>query len=286
VAPDWLPLLAGVPLGLAAVYVGFRLLRRYGSAVRFRTEPIPPEWWPIVEAQVPIARRLAPADRERLLRYMQLFITERRFEGCGGLELTEEMKVTIAAWACLLVMNSGDSCYPRVTSVLVYPGTFVGRRVSWPGRRHLLAPESEDPERTEPLQGEAWRGGEVILGWANAARGGDDHADGENVVVHEFAHELDFEDGVSNGIPILDGRLAYEEWDAVMTREYDTLRDAVRRGAPPEVISAYGATNPAEYFAVATEAFFERPIELDTQHRPLYRLLRQYYRLDPAKLLA
>ena len=280
--PELLPLALGVPLGLVAVWAGFRLLRSYDSAPRFRREPIPATWWPIVLEHLPLAGALAADERERLLRYTQVFLAEKRFEGCDGLELTEEMKIAIASTACFLIVNSGDSCYPRVTTVLVYPATFIGRRAEWPGRSHRLDVEGEDPTSTVPLEGEAWLGGTVILGWAHVEHGGADPHDGENVVLHEFAHQLDYEDGVSNGIPDLEGRADPVSWEFGMKKEFQALRQAIDRSGYSGPMSEYGATNESEFFAVATETFFEKPTELKAAHRVVYELLRQYYRLDPA----
>lgn len=275
--PELLPIVLGIPVGLGIGYLLFRSLRRRYTGPQFLKAPVPPGWWPIVERQVPIARGLAPEARERLLRYMQLFLAKKRFEGCRGVAVTEEMTVVIAAQACLLIVNLGGPCYPRVTTVLVYPGTFVGKRFSWVG-------EAADEGDPDPLLGEAWRDGVVVLAWDQVESDSRDPSDGENVVFHEFAHQLDFEDGASDGVPVLDGRVSYQVWATTMQRDYDRLRAAVENQAESGALGEYGAKNPAEFFAVATEAFFEKPQALAADYPDLYRALSRFYRQDPKAL--
>lgn len=274
---ELITLLIGIPLGLAAAYAGYRYLLRYGGAPRFMKEPIPVEWWPMVERHLPIARGLQPDARERLLRYVQLFVTQKRFEGCDGVIVTEEMRVVLAAQACLLIVNIGGPCYPRVSTVLVYPGAFVGRRFHWSGG-------ADGEGDSDTLLGEAWRDGVVVVGWDEAKGDAVNQTDGDNVVMHEFAHQLDFEDGGSDGVPLLDGRVSYRAWATTLGRAYGRLRAAIEKESGTGALKAYGATNPAEFFAVATEAFFQKPVQLEAEHPELYRLLSAYYRLDPKSL--
>lgn len=267
-----------VPLALLAV--GFMLVRmlltriRWRRPVRFREEPIPDAWRTIVATNVPLVERLSDDERQRLLRLVQVFLHEKRVEGAGGLQITEEMAVTIAAQACLLLLNLAAGCYPGLRTVLVYPGTFV------PTRPRLGAPGRPDGP-SEPTLGESWRGGVVVLSWPSVSAGGRNLADGQNLVLHEFAHQLDQEDGEADGIPLLDPPSAIRSWAEVLGRHYDALRSARDRGAP-SVLDHYGAENKAEFFAVATEAFFAKPVQLARQAPDLYAELSRFYRQDPA----
>jgi Mlc titration factor MtfA (ptsG expression regulator) len=209
-----------------------------------------------------------------LLRLVQVFLAEKHFEGCGGLTLTEEMKVTIAAEACLLLLHLEGPCYRTLRTVLVYPHGFVPKLARSSGTGQIARP----PRR---LIGESWGDGVVVISWDDTIRGARDPADGNNVVLHEFAHQLDAEDGVSDGAPILPPS-ALRTWGGVLSEEYERLhRDiAEDRGS---ALDEYGATNKAEFFAVATETFFEKPVQLEREHPELYGQLRQFYQQDPAR---
>ena len=259
-------------LGLSAV------LRRIPvTSPRLPTGPIPDSWYGVVEHDVPLARWLSAEERERLLRLVQVFLTEKHFEGCGGLTVTEEMKIRIAAEACLLLLNLEGPCYPTLRTVLVYPHGFVPKFAGSPGTGEIA-------RSPVPLIGESWGDGVVVISWDDAVRGARNPVDGDNVVLHEFAHQLDAEDGAADGAPILPPG-ALRTWGGVLSEEYERLRrDAAddRRSA----LDDYGATNKAEFFAVATEAFFEKPVQLGREHPALYTQLRQFYRQDPARRAA
>src|SRR5881296_3790074 len=166
------------------------VLRRIPApSLRLPTGPIPDTWPGIVEHNVPLARGLSSDERERLLRLVQVFLADKHFEGCGGLTLTEEMKVTIAAEACLLLLHLEGPCYPSLRTVLVYPHGFVPKSAGSRGTGQVVPP----PVR---LMGESWGDGVVVISWDDAVRGARNPDDGENVVLHEFAHQLDGEDGV------------------------------------------------------------------------------------------
>jgi len=271
--------LAVVGVVFVLIVVGYfgvsALLRRIPApSVRLPTGPIPDTWDGIVDRNVPLIRGLSSDERERLLRLVQVFLTDKHFEGCGGLTLTEEMKVTIAAEACLLLLHLEGPCYPTLRTVLVYPHGFVPKVARSPGTGEVAPP----PVR---LMGESWGDGVVVISWDDAVRGARNPADGENVVLHEFAHQLDAEDGVTDGAPLL-APSALRTWGGVLSAEYERLRrDAAddRRSTLDE----YGATNKAEFFAVATETFFEKPVQLEREHPELYGQLQQFYRQDPAR---
>jgi MtfA peptidase len=250
------------------------ILRRLpGSSTRPSVYPaIPRLWHSILDSRVPLARRLTRAQRERLLLKMQQLVYGCRWEGAGGLQLTEEMQVIIAAHACLLVLEHPGEPYPEVKDILIYPGTFRPRRFSW-----TPSAESDDGD---PTLGEAWKHGVVILAWDSALAGAADPADGQNVVLHEFAHQLDMAGGPADGIPRLPDATALSSWTAMLERDFERLTREAETGEQG-VLDHYGATDPAEFFAVATEAFFERPVELQRERPRLYAALRSYYRQDP-----
>ena len=245
-----------------------------GSAERPTSgRPVPTVWRAMLASRVPLARHLTPAQRERLLGLMQQLIQGCRWEGCAGLALTEEMQVSIAAHACLLVLEQPGDPYPGLREILVYPGTFRPRRFSWT--------PSADAGEEDPLLGESWKRGVVILAWDSAEAGASDPADGKNVILHEFAHQLDGDSGAVDGTPGLPGATALASWAAMLEANFDQLVREAEAGTQG-VLDHYGATDRAELFAVATEAFFERPAELKRERPALYDSLRAYYRQDPA----
>jgi Mlc titration factor MtfA (ptsG expression regulator) len=223
-------------------------------------------------------RELAAADRRELEGHVQVFIAEKYFEGCGGLKITESMKVLVAAQACVLLLHRESDYFPGMRSVLVYPGPFVGAgKASGPGGMV-----------TESLgwrTGESWHtpasGGPVVLSWPDVLAGAADAHDGRNVVYHEFAHQLDGESGWVEGSPAFERVEDAAEWKRVMSEQFQAHARAVWSGMPT-VIGAYGATSPAEFFAVATEQFFEQGPALKAANPEVYRLLAGYYRQDPA----
>ena len=239
------------------------------EAPKLPTGPIPPHWYDIVQRMVPLSRRLGAADRERLLRIAQLFLQEKPMEGCAGLELTDEIRVTIAVTASLLLLHLPYPRFPRLRRVLVYPDTFMPVRVQ--SHRSLTAPDEPGP-----TLGEAWNGGVVVLAWTSVANGAANPGDGRNVVLHEFAHVLDFEDGAADGRPILGSASARQVWGAVIAREFAHHQEAVET-TDDIALDPYGATNQAEFFAVATEAFFESGPRLKERLPDLYDVLRRFY---------
>ena len=205
-----------------------------------------------------------------------MFLAEKNIEGCGGLELTDEIRVAIAAQACLLLLHRKTDYYPQLTSILVYPSGYTV-----PGDRYVGGNVWE--EGGEDLLGHTERHmRSLVLAWDAVRQGGLDPADGENLVLHEFAHQLDFEDYGTDGAPPLSTRSEYLAWAQVMKKEFEALRAAADAGLPT-VLDIYGATNPAEFFAVVTEAFFELPRALRERHPDLYAAVSQFFRQDPAR---
>lgn len=244
---------------------------------RIRRRPFPPEWLAIVLRNAPFAGYLPRRDREKLLGNILVFLAEKNFEGCGGLTLTDEIRVTIAAQACLLTLRLEEPYYPRLRSILVYPrGYRAASRKSEPGG--MIS------EGVEDRTGESWPTGAVVLSWDDVRKSGTDYRSGHNLALHEFAHQLDQEDGAADGVPILRCPARYAAWAKVLGEEYRRLVDGLDAGHH-SAIDPYGAMNPAEFFAVVTELFFERPRRLRRGHRELYEQLKSFYRLDPAELL-
>jgi Mlc titration factor MtfA (ptsG expression regulator) len=241
---------------------------------RLREKPFPPAWQAIIRKNVPVFERLSPDDRAELLGHVQVFLAEKSFEGCGGLELTDEIRVTIAAQACMLLLHRETDYYPELTSILVYPSGYVVE-----GERFLGGGIWE--EGGEGRLGHTARElRAMVLAWDAAKQGAADPGDGKNLVLHEFAHQLDFENLAADGTPALLSRGAYVAWARIMSEELEALRAADDAGLPT-ILDRYGAANPAEFFAVATEAFFERPFELRDRHPDLYRALAGFFSQDP-----
>jgi hypothetical protein len=249
--------------------------RMLSGGVRLPTDPVPATWPNLVARGVPLAARLPPAERERLHRLMQLFLREVPIEGCAGLEVTEEIRVTIAAQACLLILRMPYPRYTRARRVLVYPSAFLPKTV-------VLHGSSRVPRPDEPLLGQAWQNGIVVLGWDAVQRGTLTGTDGHNVVLHEFAHLLDAEDGSMDGVPVLDTSSAYRAWAAMLSTRFDEHVARAERGEAT-VLDPYGAENRAEFFAVAAETFFERPAALRGDQPELYALLVDFFNFDPAR---
>lgn len=243
---------------------------------RLRARPVTVAWHSILARNVPIFRKLPPEDRIELLGHVQVFLAEKNFEGCGGLGLTDEIRLTIAAQACLLLLHRKTDYYPQLTSILVYPSGYTV-----PGERYLGGHVWE--EGGEDLLGHTERHmRSLVLAWDAAKQGAANPSDGQNLVLHEFAHQLDFEDYGTDGAPALATRSEYLGWARVMKKEFEALRAAAEAGHPT-VLDIYGATNPAEFFAIVTEAFFERPRALRERHPELYAALGQFFRQDPAR---
>lgn len=239
-------------------------------------QPFPEDWLETIEHNVPFFRRLASKDKMELLGHIRVFLSEKRFEGCGGLKLTDEIRLTIAAQACLLLLHRQTDYFPQLMTILVYPSSYMVDE-----ERHLEGPIWE--HGATHRQGETGRRmASMVLAWDAARAGAADPSDGKNVVLHEFAHQLDFENGAADGAPPLASRQQQLAWASVMSMEFASLRAADDTGIPT-LLDTYGATNPAEFFAVATEAFFERPCALRARHPRLYAELQRYYRQDPTE---
>ena len=238
------------------------------------SSPFPSKWEGILNRNVALYHYLPDSLKKELQGHIQIFLGEKTFEGCRGLNITDEIRVTIAGQACILLLNRKPTYYPKLYTILVYPGAYVAKKVTVIGMEHT--------EEMTVRAGESWARGEVVLAWDNVRQSAIDLAFGHNVVLHEFAHQLDQEDGSANGAPILEKGTSYKTWARVLSKEYQDLRRKTLFGRL-DIMDAYGATNPAEFFAVATETFFERPKQMKLTHPELYEELESYYGLDPLK---
>lgn len=263
-----IPIAIVATTAVTAVAAGL-LCRRQRRAALLAAPP-PESWLPILRQSLPVVERLTDAHRRQLFGSMRLFLRSKKFEGCGGQEITEAIRVTIAAQACMLLLGRKSRVYPGLKTVLVYPHTYRS------GRKGMFGGDNGQGARL----GESWNRGVVVLAWDSVLGGARNFEDGHNVTFHEFAHQLDQEDGAADGAPILAERSAYAPWARIFSREYEGLVKRTRRGQR-DTMDRYGATNPAEFFAVATETFFEKPRQLKEHHPELFKELYRYYRVDP-----
>ncbi|WP_408962533.1 M90 family metallopeptidase [Pseudanabaena mucicola] len=238
-----------------------------------KQEKFPNHWLHIIESNVPIYQNLTTEQQRELRGHVQVFLKEKQLIGCLGLQITEEIRVTIAAMACLLLFCDRKTYFPNLKSILVYPHAYIVNETVM-NDRYIVE------ERRVARLGESWSKDQLILSWEQVKQDSLNWEDGHNVVLHEFAHQLDQEDGEAEGVPILPRSLDYAVWSKVMTAEFLQFCDRIAKGNRT-VMDSYGATNPAEFFAVATETFFEKPHQLNQKHQDLYELLQRYYRLDP-----
>ncbi len=266
---------------------------------RVANQRFPKEWLRIIETNVPFYNYLPPEDKTELQRHILIFIAEKRFEGCGGpcfanttlrssdslqstratqgrLVITDEIKITIAAQACMLLLHRRTDYYPGLSSILVYPSAFVASRT-----KNL--PSGIVAEAPQVLLGESWHRGSIVLSWDDVKHDVADINNGHNIVFHEFAHQIDSSGGKGDSTAVLKKRSSYIAWARVLQKDYKKLRRAAANHQPT-LLNKYGATNPAEFFAVVTEFFFEKPKELKESHPELYNELKRFYQQDPASV--
>jgi len=280
---------------------------------KLRAQPFPQTWVRVLESDVPLYRRLPADDRDELHGHIHVFLAEKHFEGCGGLAITDEIRVVIAAQACVLLLHRNTDYFPDLTSILVYPSSYVAPVT------HVDADivTEYDLERT----GETWEHGSLVLSWDDVAgaaapmpsgdaqdrrgngrpherqvlhaapstptAGTRDDDEGElvpayNIVLHEFAHQLDLENGAIDGTPRLGTREAYDRWARAFEAGFKELEAQIDEGIDP-VIDDYALDDEVEFFAVATESFFETPFALRDEFPDVYRELRSYFQQDPVE---
>lgn len=269
-----MPLLLLTLLTLAVIAGVFlpAMWRQYRRE-KIQQQPFPTAWRQILKQRMPYFRAL-PADLQlQLKKLIQVFVAEKQFVGCADLVVTDEMKVTIAAQACLLLLNKPAHYYPKLKQILIYPAAFVV-----PTQQSDTA--GVVSEQTQVRLGESWQTGQIVLSWVDTLKSAAICNDGHNLVIHEFAHQLDQLKGQATGAPLLSSTQAYQEWALVLSREFEQLQKQLALGLPT-LFDAYAATNPAEFFAVISEVFFEQPDLFAAQHAALYQQLRSFYALDP-----
>jgi len=257
-----------------AVLLAFGLhffYQRWRDQLRLN-RPFPGDWLAIVESRLPIYSALSLDEQSQLRQRIKSFIDGKKFYGCAGMTITDEIRVTIAAEASLLLLNKKRPTYPKLTAILVYPNAFRVER-----EQHQA--DGTTASGSQGMLGESWGNGRVILSWDDVEKGVRDFTDGHNVVLHEFAHQLDAESGSTNGAPPL-RRNSYKAWARIFSDNFADL-DARHIAGLKTVMDEYGTTNPAEFFAVATETFFEKPHQLSKRRPELYEELKTYYQLDP-----
>jgi hypothetical protein len=246
---------------------------------RLRARAFPKEWQTLVQRHVVFFRRLSATDRTELLGHIQVLLAEKRFEGCGGFAITDEVRVTIAAQACLLLLHRNTDYFPGLLTILVYPLTYMV------DEKRQVADHVWEEGTVSRLGETGRRMGSLVLSWGAVKHGAADPSDGKNVVLHEFAHQLDYENHAGDGVPGLATREQQLAWSEVMRSEFASLRAADESGIPT-LLNTYGATNPAEFFAVSVEAFFEQPRALRARHPRLYSELQKYFQQDPVEYSA
>jgi len=267
------PLLFTLILGGAAVLIAGRFAWRLLRWYQLKKGPFPENWMSIVTKTIPFYENLPENLQTELCDHIKAFLFFKRFVGCAGLLVTEEMRVTIAACACLLLLNRKTLKYKKIRWIYLYPSEFVVRH-------SVKDAAGVVSTKKGVLAGEAWNNGRIILSWDSTQRGVYDFNDGANVVLHEFAHQLDAESGSMNGAPLLRSRGAYGSWATVLSRDFSDLKEHAYFGRKT-VLDTYGTTNPAEFFAVATESFFEEPESLASEYSELFEELKKYYQVDP-----
>ncbi|WP_308367998.1 MULTISPECIES: zinc-dependent peptidase [unclassified Microbulbifer] len=248
---------------------------------RLRARPLGAKQIRLLEENLPLYRHLPPERQAELQANMSLFLHDKEFVGCNGLQVTEPMRICVAGFACLLLLGRENRCYPYLRTVLLYPGTYVARETYVENHIETTAHSARE--------GKAHYRGPVVLSWGDLEQDMQHPEEGRNVVLHEFAHKLDEEDGSYDGRPVFASAGEGKNWAPVLKREFELLRQkrdhwGEDEDSPP-VLDFYGAESPAEFFAVITESFFVTPAAMRAAHPELYRELCALYRIDPCDLL-
>lgn len=262
----YLMLLVALGIALVLWFPEYRLKRAI-------ERPFPQQYAAILKENIPAFSGMPAELQQQLQRLVKQFLHQKKFVGCDGLRIDDEMRVTIAGKACLLLLNRPPRVYPELQLILVYPSEFVAPRTE-------IDVGGVVTHAHEQLSGESWSDGRVILAWDQVKQRASNFDHGHDVVLHEFAHQLDTESGGANGAPLLPTQARYRSWAAALSREYANLREAATNQSG-SVLDYYGATDPAEFFAVATETFFVDPFTMAEFHPALFGELGKYYRVDP-----
>lgn len=246
--------------------------RRMRFNEKLKAAVFDPAWVLILQKNMGLYNKLPASLKLKLHGLINVFLYEKNFSGFNGLQITDEVKVTIAAQACLLMLNRDESLYPTLYNIYVYPAAFKSMQTTTDGLVHTT-------KETVRL-GESWQRGHVVLSWQDSKQGGLNDADGHNVIYHEFAHQLDNDDGAIDGTPVLDSAENYATWVKVFAHEFSHLRDMVSANKKT-LIDSYGAESEGEFFAVVTEMFFEQPKLFEKKHPELFQELVKFYHLNP-----
>lgn len=231
------------------------------------------EWILALENHLQLYARLPQLLQDALHQKIACFVCTTHFEGREGLELSDEIILAVSAQACLLVLNHEGDPYPELHTVVLYPTAFSSTI-------ETIEDDGTSTETTVHCEGESWEDGSVHLAWDSVHGGARNMSDGENVTLHEFAHQLDAQDGDTDGVPVLASEEAFQTWAAVLGEHCGDFLDKVIQGEDT-VIDPYAATSPGEFFAVVTETFFEKPHQLKAKRPSLYAELEAFYKLDP-----
>lgn len=266
-----LVLVALVLMGWVGFFILGYLRRRARTALRL--QPLAPALLSILEREVPLYRRMPGSLQAELRGLVNMFLSEKQFYGYEGLQVTDEMRVVIAGNACLLLLGGHTEFFEGFRNILIYPDTYVVPHVHHDGEVVT--------EGYVANAGESWHAGPVILSWADVCKGIAHPEDGNNVIIHEFAHKLDEQNDTVDGLPMLREKADYDSWARVFTKEYEGLIERVEQRSNT-VLDSYGATSPPEFFAVASETFFERGALMRDRLPALYAELHKFYGVDPA----
>lgn len=236
--------------------------------------PFPAEWQAILDEQVGHYALLGGKEQQKLRDAVQIMLAEKTWEGCRGLDLTDDIRVTIAALAAVMILGFDDYYFDNVATILVYPNEYVVKE------ERAIAGGATMEEESDRL-GEAHYRGPVILSWKEIHDNAIAPGYGSNLVFHEFAHQLDMLNGAFDGTPDLPDDAIAQRWSRIMDEEFRRLQMAERRRRET-LLDPYGASDPAEFFAVAVECFFDSPRAMLEVYPPLYELFRDYFKQDPA----
>lgn len=265
--------IALIILIFAAGFIGHKIWAKRQARTRLLASTLTPDQRAIIADEVPLIRKLPPDLRRQLEGKINLFLQQINFVGCDGLEVTDGMRLSIAAQACLLIVNS-DAWYDHLSTVLIYPGAFKSKEIVHDG--YVVS------EQEVVRIGESWARGPVVLSWRHTEEGASDAADGRNVVLHEFAHQLDDLSGHTDGAPVLSEGQSFAAWEKAFIDAFERHLHHVEEGRET-VVDPYGAYSVEEYFAVSIEAFFERASDLKQAEPLVYAQLAQLLNLDPAE---
>jgi Mlc titration factor MtfA (ptsG expression regulator) len=265
-----------LPIFIGALIIGYSVGKPYWKAYqrnKIRDKPFKKEWRKIIQQRMPYFKKMPTDLQLQLKQHIQVFLAEKKFVGCNGVNITDEIRITVAAQACLLLLNRETDFYPNLQTILIYPRAFIKEQQN-------IQVDGVQQTQKIALAGESWDVGKVVLSWQDTLDGAKIPDDGRNVVIHEFAHQLDQENGRANGAPILDKTQSYKSWSDVFSEQFEQLKKQMKTGTP-SLFDYYGATNPAEFFAVASEVFFEKSQQFSHEYPVLYQQLAQYYQVDP-----